>query len=695
MEKNIILAQIGKTRDYDPVRYKRLDKNNESDPSAYNISENDKINVEYTESSYSFHVILNEIEKEHSQKADFLVLVGTRESSWANLCKFFGAEFTVEYNKLKCMMQEDADGLGGIKNILEIRNKMEGFLTKCLNGTNVKILIQNNGITSTESKENFNLLIGMLSEILNNINGENIAEAINLHLDISNGFRSFPIYVFLSSNYIAQMRPKKESIRIFMYYGMFEKKLKLENGKFISAPDGNYVPYVDMSDASDIMQWTDAVIEFYNNGSVIQLLKILDSNANHGLADMRIDDGRNTLSGIFRKFNYAMNSNNLKLLEETTRILSQMDEHLDDRLPDYAKNLLNHISNDFKERFHISEENRSKYGMLSIQVANWYLDQQRIGDAVIALQEGMITYVMEIFPTQCETLINKKLITTNEIKRETLPDNGALFNFEYREIVRKYVFDTRDIEGKEWLREYRYLCDHLRDPAMRMHYNITYKSTIETDMDYVVDVIRNLTGKMLNRKLDICIEKCLNELLNTQEYDFFISYRRKFSKSDDGINVAQGISDFLSKQTYIDKSGHIQNYDVFLDLHDLPGTAGEFPPKIRKAIRNSKYVILLLGNGSFDRKYSEKDYYYMEIQTATEENYKKEIFVVLLDGFETSSSLENFPDALKKEIKKIEEEYQHVGNNRKWGFSEQQQNEMHQELLKSIQKNQKDKQKMK
>jgi len=695
MEKNIILAQIGKTRNYNPVRYKKLDKNNESDPSAYNLSENDKINVEYTESSYSFHVILNEIEKEHSQKADFLVLVGTQESSWANLCKFFGEKYTEEYENLKCMMQEDADGLGGIKNILEIQNKMEEFLTKCLNGTNVRILIQNNGITSAESKENFNLLIGMLSEILDNKKEENVADVINLHLDISNGFRSFPIYVFLSSNYIAQMRPKKESIRIFMYYGMFEKKLKLENGKFISAPDGNYVPYVDMSDASDIMQWTDAVIEFYNNGSVIQLLKILDSNANPGLADMRIDDGQNTLSGIFRKFNYAMNSNNLKLLEETTRVLSKMDQYLDDRLPDYAKNLLNHISNDFRERFHISEENRSKYGMLSIQVANWYLDQQRIGDAVIALQEGMITYVMEIFPTKCESLINKKITTTNEIQPKTLPDDEALFNFEYREIVRKYVFDTREIEEKEWLREYQYLCDHLRDPAMRMHYNITDKSTIETDMDCAVKSIRILTEKMLDRKLDSCIEKCLDELLNTQEHDFFISYRRKFNKSDDGINVAQGISDFLSKQTYTDKKGHIQKYDVFLDLHDLPGTAGEFPPKIRKAIRNSKYVILLLGNGSFDREYSEKDYYYMEIQTATDENYPKDVFVVLMDGFENSSSLETFPDAFRKKIKKIEEEYQHVGNNRKWGFSEQQQNELHEELWKCIWKNQEEKQKMK
>ena len=105
------------------------------------------------------------------------------------------------------------------------------------------------------------------------------------------------------------------------------------------------------------------------------------------------------------------------------------------------------------------------------------------------------------------------------------------------------------------------------------------------------------------------------------------------------------------------------------------------------------YIILLLGKSSFDREYSDKDYYYMEIRTATEQHYKKEIFVVLLDGFENSRSLEHFPDTLKEEISKIVNEYHHVEEKRKWGYSQQEQEEMRQELLKAIQKNQEDKQK--
>lgn len=84
MEKNIILAQIGRTSVYNSAKYKKLYQNNESDPSAYNLTESDTLeNIEYTESRYSFHVILKEIEKKISRKADFLILAGTQESSWA------------------------------------------------------------------------------------------------------------------------------------------------------------------------------------------------------------------------------------------------------------------------------------------------------------------------------------------------------------------------------------------------------------------------------------------------------------------------------------------------------------------------------------------------------------------------------------------------------------------------------------
>ncbi len=691
MEKNIILAQIGKTPAYKTVKYKKLYRNHESDPSAYCLAESDtEENIECTESCYSFDVILSELEKKKQRKADVLILAGTKESSWANLCRFFGTKYaeTEAYSHIKDRMQEEEDASGGIQNILEIRHEIEAFLTACLNGTNVRILIQNNGITYMESKENFNLLSGMLSEVLDSEKEEGRKEKIenikiNLHLDISNGFRSFPMYVFLSSNYIRQIRPKEESIRIFMYYGMFDKKLKLEDGKFVSSCQGDYVPYVDMSDASDIMQWTDAVAEFYNSGSVIQLLKILDSDTERGWADIRIDDGQHTVCDVFRKFHYAVNTNNLKLLGETTRLLAQMERYLDDSLPDYAKNLLEHISKDFQERFQISGENRSAYGTLSIQTAIWYLDQQRTGDAVIALQEGMITYAMETFSSKCEALINKKLSAEKEISQGMLAKDEALFDFKYRETVREYVFDTRDIEEKEWLYEYKYLSEHLRDPAMRMQYNITDKSAIETDMNEAEQAVRKLAEKILAGKLDPYIEKWLDELLNMQEYDFFICYRRTSWKKEDGVKVVRGIADFLSGQ----------GYDVFWDMDGhLEGAAGEYRPEIRNAIRNSRYVILLLGKDSL-KKYTKNDCYYMEIQTAAERNNKKRIFSIMLEGFEDKPDLESFPDTLKEEIKKIVDGYQHIGFDRKWGYSEKEQNDMHRALLNAIWENQKKKQK--
>lgn len=72
MEKNIVLAQVGRTKRYEPVKYKKLYENNESDSSAYNLAEHDTMkNIDCTESSYSFQVILKEIRKKSTQRQVF------------------------------------------------------------------------------------------------------------------------------------------------------------------------------------------------------------------------------------------------------------------------------------------------------------------------------------------------------------------------------------------------------------------------------------------------------------------------------------------------------------------------------------------------------------------------------------------------------------------------------------------------
>ncbi len=728
MEKNIVLAQIGKNSKHLSVKYKKFYQNDPEDPSAYELPQQDlNGNVEYTESSYSFQVILNELEKKESKKANFLILVGTQESSWANLYDdFFSKQYGKvlnspetsikkdgeEENSLEVSMQKDneerdsleasvqkdgggagnilaaliqRDGEGGIVNIYEVKGLLEQFLTECLNGTIVKILIQRNGITPSESENNFNLLLDMLSETLNfKENGEcATAQKANLHLDISNGFRSLPVYVFLAANYIAQIQSKEESIRIFMYYGMFEKKLALENGRFVSSYKGEFVPYVDMSDAADIIQWTDAIAEFYNSGSVIQILKILNSNSKW--SDIRINGGKDTITSALRKFNYAINTNNLKLLDQTTHMLARMRWNLDDSFPQYAKMLLEYISDDFHERFNSRSRNSPKYGMLSIKIAEWYLDQQRIGDAVIALQEGMITYVMEKFPLDCEILIKKKIEAPNDITYGTLPKDKALFDFKYREIIQKYVFDVRDLDEKEWMEEYKYICDHLRDPGIRMQYNIIDKSSIETNMEDAVKNIRKLIQSMSKGSLDAKIGQWIKELLNMQDHDIFISYRRTFKTKNDGVAIAQSIAEFLKKQTFTDKKGNTRNFDVFWDVDGLLGTAGEFPSAIRHALMNSRYVVLITGKNAFKREYSDNDYYYMEIQIATDPKYKKEIFVVPTNKLKKPKKLKKFPKDLKREVQKIASKYQLVGGGKVWDYSKRE--ELCQSLLASIRKN--------
>lgn len=755
VEKNIVVAQIGR-QIYRDTKYKKFRETAPAVPYAYLPA--DEECKECKEYRYSFHVILDELKRSKTcieTKEYWLILVGTADSLWADLCHYFSEQFKKEmpHTLKSSMKKEKKDGkeTEEFTDIQKILEPVEQFLSECLEGTIVKLLIQSSGITRTESMDNFNTLISRLSETINfgKTDSNLPAQEIKLHLDISNGFRSLPFYVFLAANYMAQIQPKENSIRIFLYYGMFDNKLeKLKDGHYVSSRSGTYAPYVDMSDAADIVQWTDAISEFYNSGSVIQILKIL--NSREEWRGIQIDEKKTTVEEAFRKFSYAINTNNLSLLHEATSMLSQMKNNLDSgnsNFPQYVKTLLDYISDDFRKRFVDSRKGRPKYGMLSIKIAEWYLDQQRIGDAVIALQEGMVTYVMEKFPEKCEKLINKKAKEGKEIATGKLPEDEALFDFVYREIVQKYIFDIRDAEERSWINEYVYICEHLRNPFIRMQYStapairpkgaarktsigmqhsadgetsaetgtadsqITVntvseigRTSAETDMEEAVEMIRGLIQKMSEEELDGPVEQWMNDVLEMDEFDVFISHRHTFQTEDDGAEAAKKIRDFLKKQTYKDRNGEDKPFNVFLDQTNLgDGFIGDFATEIKWAIRNSRYVVLIIGKDSFVRKNSkdscQTDHYYREILTATEENYKKKILVVQTEGFKKPKSDEemeellkdlnelDFSERLKNEVKNIINRYQHIGDDRIWNFSESDTKALCQSLLESIRKN--------
>ena len=113
-------------------------------------------------------------------------------------------------------------------------------------------------------------------------------------------------------------------------------------------------------------------------------------------------------------------------------------------------------------------------------IARWYFEQERFGDTAIALQEGLVTYVMEAYARECHKLLEKKIPGWGD--GDKIENN--LFQSEVREAIRKNVFERDDgeiedrkeqkewlREWKEWRKEYDYICKYIRNSAMLLSYH--------------------------------------------------------------------------------------------------------------------------------------------------------------------------------------------------------------------------------
>lgn len=107
---------------------------------------------------------------------------------------------------------------------------------------------------------------------------------------------------------------------------------------------------------------------------------------------------------------------------------------------------------------------------------------------------------------------------------------------------------------------------------------------------------------------------------NQKTYKAFISYRRS-----DCTERAQLIKKAIISQGYSDE-------DVFLDFHSIH--EGEFPHRIKEALNNSEYFILLISNDSFGKNVP-NDYFYEEIRIALELQLK--IIPIIFDNIDINT----------------------------------------------------------
>lgn len=490
--KSMLIAQIGRGT-YLNTNYAVLhERISSADVHQYKIDD-----LAAYQTGYTFEAVLHELQYKKDTDIDTLLLIGTSTSYWGSLCSYFlrnseageaetgfiteehlievierlkeeaGEEITREELKRKeigekapIRIEGEGRGAGIPIDIIAENDKVKQAVEHLLTGiiqkklschTQIRILILEKGIDDEEIKKNFTLLQTGLESIVaeyyetgeigpSQTDQEDterlVRPEIDLYLDVSNGFRSLPMYIYSFASYLTRIR--RENYRIYMYYGMADAKGQYGGGKKL------YAPLVDLDQITDLMHWINAINEFHNMGSVRELINIFREKEewNIGTGDADYPD----LRTVFEMFEYAANAHNLKVLEDTIGIMRSMkdlDDSLDKfpesgKLPRQAVVMLQDIGEEFEERFSgegIRE--RFKYSNLTLRLAEWFYDEGRIGSSAIAAMEGVTTYLLERFSELDEMTIIQEYLIREPVKQLLMEDkNRTDFGKAYDSIRR-------------------------------------------------------------------------------------------------------------------------------------------------------------------------------------------------------------------------------------------------------------------
>ena len=506
--RNILVAQIGKGT-YIETRYAVLEKGRE-EPAECRISH------DTVPTGYTFEAVLNEIQNKKEVKIDTVVLIGTATSYWGSVCEYYLAggksegEKAADFQKLcermgkailipKESPKKTEYAVSGIDTDEFVREQVEKVLTELIRektgyDIKVRIIILKKGIAKNETVENFDLLQSGIERVVEEFDfgsGQQQTPQIGIYLDISNGFRSLPTYIYSFLNYLTRIRG--EDYRLYMYYGMFEAKAGYEGRQ------EEYAPLVELDEVTDLMQWINAVNEFHNMGAVTELIRIFEEPGhkdwNLPVTDRRYQEQYKDLKTVFKMFEYASNAHNLKTLEETIDILISL-ENLDkmpghEALPRQARLMLREIARDFGLRFtenNIPEKfrRRFRYSNLTLRLAEWFYDQRRIGSAAIAVMEGITTYLMERF---CDPCSNGKY------------NMDIIEKYSLREPVKQVLMDSvqnaenRQEDTDDW-KNVAGAYDSIRKNIRNIGAHILYEDTAPDEVNEYEEHVRNVLDIM-------------------------------------------------------------------------------------------------------------------------------------------------------------------------------------------------------
>ena len=332
-----------------------------------------------------------------------LLLIGTKTSGWSEVLEWYSLHLSEE-------KKAEADRLG--KQIADQKGEnidwklVEEFIRKEAHFEQVRIAIVEPGSTQEQLEEYPEILLNAFKDIVDEKRNTKII------FDISNGFRSMPLYITMFVRYAGLIN--RSQIEYSMYYGMYE------------ASTSQGTPLVDLSAVSELTDWVNAISEFQSLGSVKGLCECLNREVGKQSDQVKQDQIKYVIRQ-FEQFDCAWNVNNLYYLENGIKQISTLDTK-DLPVSETAKLMLNSLRDEFSRRF--KKKEKYNYSWLLISLSELFTEQGRYGVAAVALQEGFVTYIIERY-------VKKKILQQLRLSSEKY-EKECIHNYYRRTLVKNY-----------------------------------------------------------------------------------------------------------------------------------------------------------------------------------------------------------------------------------------------------------------
>lgn len=315
----------------------------EYEPATYKIGE-----TEYEKSFVSLAI------REHYE-INKLILIGTPRSMWEEVYRTYAQE-----DNIWLQIGEEC-AKKNHKSKLEIPHQED--IEKAM-GDGSKVVLVRYGINAEEIRENSEIILG-LDTYLN--------EGDELYVDITNSFRSLPLYIMNLLIYLRDVSTKKVSIK-GIYYGMLE-----------ATKEVGHTPIVDLSEVLNVNSWISGAYSFMEFGNAYKIASLLESDPQIGEPKM--------FSNPLREFSETKNLNHLSELENQVGKMQVLRNTND--LPLIAKMVIDPVVGEFLKTVQLNE-GPFRHSDFQYQLAKWHYNHHNYAAAYTTLNEAITTRACEL-----------------------------------------------------------------------------------------------------------------------------------------------------------------------------------------------------------------------------------------------------------------------------------------------------------